>query len=50
MVIVLLSLILTVGVVFLLIESRPNLSVLQLIERVFGGKKIKGGDKPDNKK
>jgi ABC-type uncharacterized transport system permease subunit len=49
MLIVLLSLILAVGVVILLIESRPNLFMFQLIEKIFGSKG-KGGEKPDNKK
>ena len=49
MLIVLLSLILAAGVVILLMESRPNLFVFQLIENIFGSKG-KAGDKPDNKK
>lgn len=49
MLIVLLSLILAVGVVILLMESRPNLFVFQLIEKIFGSKG-KAGDKPDNKR
>jgi hypothetical protein len=49
MLIVLLSLILVAGVVILLMESRPNLFVFQLIEKIFGSKG-KAGDKPDNKK
>ena len=49
MLIVLLSLILAAGVVILLMESRPNLFVFQLIEKIFGSKG-KAGDKPDNKK
>lgn len=46
MLIVLLSLILAVGVIILLMESRPNLFMFQLINRIFGKERReeRGGD------
>lgn len=42
MLIVLLSLILAVGVIILLMESRPNLFMFQLINNIFGKERGEG--------